>query len=113
LGSRSTINAERSGYKDLRPASESEQLLLIQALEKDGLCWNADLKRIEKIRWRATSDTHRIYYYLDAELVIQQGIDWMSRSDNERFEIGNYFQTKSDAQGAANDIRSILKSRTR
>lgn len=76
-----------------RLATESEKQQLLDALAKDGKKWNAELKRVEKLRWRAKYGEW--YEYLNTmkgfpnmEEAMERGDDY----DNGRYNSGNYFK---------------------
>jgi len=56
-----TINHFLGRDGTLTHATESEKQLLLSEIDKAGLIWNAEKKRIEKKRWRAE---HLANYYL-------------------------------------------------
>ena len=76
-----------------RLATESEKQQLLDALAKDGKKWNAELKLVEKLRWRAKYGEW--YEYLNTmkgfpnmEEAMERGDDY----DNGRYNSGNYFK---------------------
>lgn len=53
-------------WHDWRLATDEEKQLLLDKMKEQGLCWNAEEKRVEKIRWRA--EEGKIYYYVNNEM---------------------------------------------
>ena len=100
----------KSGWgmtKSYRPATEEEKQQLIGALEKKGLRWNAEEKKLEPLpRWRA-KEGEDVYYmnaYGDIEVVKEYG------GLNRSYVLGNYFKTKEAAEKVAEQIREIFKN---
>lgn len=89
-----------------RHATEEEKQLLFDKMKEDGLQWNADENRVEKIRWRAGGEG--FYYFVDEEL------DAVAMTDNDNkysdllWNNYNYFRTKEQAKEAARRIKEVL-----
>lgn len=90
-----------------RLASEEEKQKLLDKMKEQGLCWNAEKKCVEKIRWRA-EDRCR-YFYIDSCLKVCTTADFRYTEDEERWEVGNYFQTEEEAEEAAKSAKEILR----
>lgn len=94
-------------YVDVfRHATEEEKQILFDKMKEQGLQWNAEEKRVEKIRWRA--EDGKVYYY-----IYNQGITIVDKEngfyvDENRYEFGNYFRTSEQAEEAAKRIREVL-----
>ena len=62
------------------------------------------LKRVNKInekygitkKWRA--EKNKGYFYVDSSGLLDEKIDFYTNRDNQRYELGNYFQTEKEAQ---------------
>lgn len=89
-----------------RLATEEEKQLLFDKMKEQGLQWNAEKKRVEKMRWRA-EDRYR-YFYIDSCIKVGSSADFRCIEDNERWEVGNYFQTEEEAEEAAKISRGAL-----
>ena len=89
-----------------RLATEDEKQKLFTKMKKQGLQWNAEKKRVEKIRWRA-EDRCR-YFYIDSCIKVGSSADFRYAEDEERWEVGNYFQTEEEAEEAAKILREAL-----
>lgn len=96
----------------VRHATEEEKQLLFDKMKEQGLKWNAEEKRVEKIRWRA--EEGNIYYYVNNEMNVsstrspKEGeslYDYEGRS----FLSYNYFRTKEQAKEAAKRMKETLK----
>lgn len=89
-----------------RHATEEEKQLLFDKMKEQGLKWNAEEKRVEKVRWRASFDER--YYYINSSLDCLSDIEDSHIFDKERWEEGNYFHTKEQAEEAAKRIKEVL-----
>lgn len=89
-----------------RLATEEEKQKLFIKMKEQGLRWNAEEKRVEKIRWRA-EDRCR-YFYIDSCIKVGSGADFRYAEDEERWEVGNHFQTEEEAEEAAKILREAL-----
>ena len=86
-------------------ATESEIQTLLDALDKKGLRWNAEEKRVEKKRWRAKMGGG--YWRLSDRLTSAVSEESQHTIDNDRFKVGNYFQTKEEADAFAQKVREL------
>ena len=100
-------NEGRFGVGSLRAATAEEKQELISALSDKGLQWNAKEKRIEKKKWRAPIGD--IYYTIYSDFTLNQIRDSQWGIDDERYNIGNYFRSKEQAEKAAEAIKETLK----
>ena len=101
------------GYKkEARLATEEEKQLLFDKMKEQGLKWNAEEKRVEKIRWRA--EEGKIYYYVNNEMYVSSTrspkvgehlYDYEGRS----FLSYNYFRTIEQAEEAARRMKETLR----
>lgn len=96
----------RWGNGTLRHATEEEKKLLFDKMKEQGLKWNAENKRVEKIRWRASLDER--YYYINHLLDCVSDIEESHIFDEERWEVGNYFQTEEETEEAVKILREAL-----
>lgn len=76
-------------------------------MEEQGLKWNAEEKRVEKIRWRAKKGGY--YYFIDVNLTVKSIDDTYSTFDNELWDAFNYFRTKEQAEEAAKRVKETLR----
>ena len=53
--------------KSFRHATEEEKQLLFAKMKEQGLRWNAEEKKVEKIRWRA--EEGEFYYYVGSNIM--------------------------------------------
>lgn len=88
-------------------ATEEEKQKLFDKMKEQGLRWNAEEKKVEKVRWRAKKGEE--YYYVD-----DRGDTEVSREDdyyidNRRHKVYNYFRTQGQAKKAAEAVREALR----
>ena len=96
------------GHKDdVRLATNEEKQLLFDKMKEQGLRWNAEEKRVEKIRWRAKRCEY--YYWIDVNLAIRNINDTYSSFDNKIWDAFNYFRTKEQAEEAAKRVKETLR----
>ena len=101
------------GYKeDARLATDEEKQLLFDKMKKEGLKWNAEEKRVEKIRWRA--EEGNIYYYVSNEMNVSSTLcpkegEYLYDYEGRSFLSYNYFRTKDQAIKAAKRMKETLR----
>ena len=76
-------------------------------MKEQGLRWNAEEKKVEKIRWRAEDGEE--YCYVGNRGIIMVDKEDGHCADENRHEFGNYFRTKEDARKAAELVKATLK----
>lgn len=91
-----------------RHATEEEKQLLFKKMKEQGLKWNAERKRVEKIRWRASSDER--YYYINHLLDCHSDIEESHIFDEDRWKVDNYFRTGEEAEEAIKRIKETLRN---
>ena len=105
----STLNAAGFDWavKSFRHATEEEKQQLFAKMKEQGLKWNAEEKRVEKIRWRAKKDGY--YYYINRGLTTANTTESGCNTDTIRYSVLNYFRTKEHAKEAARRVQETLK----
>lgn len=98
----------RWGNGTLRHATEEEKQLLFDKMKEQGLKWNAEEKRVEKVRWRASFDER--YYYINHLLDCHSDIEDSHIFNKERWKMGNYFKNKEQAEEAAKRVKETLRN---
>lgn len=98
-----------SEFVKIRPATEEEKAELFAEMKEQGLRWNAEEKRVEKIRWRANMNEY--YYFVTpigtiCKSVVKNGLVLTSL---ERYEFFNQFRTEEQAEEAAKRVKETLK----
>lgn len=89
-----------------RHATEEEKQLLFKKMKEQGLKWNAEEKRVEKLRWRA--DVGVKYYFVDSLLDVLYIKECWSSLCNKHYSARNYFRTEEQAEEAAKRIKEVL-----
>lgn len=98
---------ERWGNGVLRQATEEEKQQLFDKMKEQGLRWNAEEKRVERIRWRAEGDKE--YYYVGNQGVLMVDKEDAHIIDANRYKFGNYFHTQEQAEEAAKRVNETLR----
>ena len=96
------------GHKDdVRLATNEEKQLLFDKMKEQGLLWNAEEKRVEKIRWRA--EDGKEYYYVGNQGILMVDTEGGVCADESRHEFGNYFRTSEQDEEAAKRVKETLR----
>ena len=104
---KSTINRYAGYIEEARLATEEEKQLLFDKMKEKGLKWNAEEKKVKKIRWRATAG--KCYFAVNGKLDPVCYTDCFATSDTKSYICGNYFQTKEHAEEASDRIKETLQ----
>lgn len=100
-------NDARWGKEALRPATEEEKQFLFKKMAEQKLRWNAEEKRVEKIRWRA--EMEGFYYFFTTALDVAKAEEDGKEVANHRYSAYNYFRTEEQAEKAAELVKATLK----
>ena len=96
------------GYKkDVRLATEEEKQLLFAKMKEQGLKWNAEEKRVEKIRWEAKDGEK--YHYVFSTIEVNDTTHCNRLADRLRVGNGNCFRTEEQAEEAARRVKETLR----
>ena len=87
-------------------ATEEEKQLLFDKMKEQGLKWNSEERKVEKIRWRA--EDGKEYYYVGNQGIIMVDKEYGDCVDKNRHEYGNYFCTRAQAEEAAKRVKETL-----
>ena len=90
-----------------RHATEEEKQLLFDKMKEQGLQWNAEEKRVEKIRWRAKDGKE--YYYVGNQGILMVDKEDGHCADQNRHEFSNYFRTSEQAEEALKRVKETLR----
>ena len=106
-----TDSKERWGNKTAHYATEEEKQAFFDELKAKGLHWNAETKKIEKIRKRAK--TCEKYLYINGFGNVKELREEYCTFDNEKFNLGNYYllSEREQAEEDAKAIRAIFEKR--
>ena len=105
---KSTINRYAGYIEEARLATEEEKQLLFDKMKAQGLRWNAEEKKVEKIRWRA--DVGVKYYFVDSLLDVLYIKECWSSLCNKHYSARNYFRTEEQAEEAAKRVKETLRN---
>lgn len=106
LEKNSTAFKDKQTYHNVRLAVDEEKEIFKEVLAKDNIRWDEKAKCfIEGLRWRAL--VGGAYFYIGENFIVQKCSDFRHEYDNIKFENGNYFRTKKDAQKA---LRHLLQN---
>lgn len=108
----SHYNTEGSSNKGwnkaaFRHASEEEKQLLFDKMKEQGLKWNAEEKRVEKIRWRAEKGDR--FYCFDTDFSVLDGLEEGSKLDDSSWRSYNYFRIVEQVEEAAKRVKETLR----
>jgi hypothetical protein len=102
----STSPNNRWGNSELTYAPESAKAKLFDKLKEQGLRWNEEEKRVEKIRWRAKKG--KCYYFTDT-MSIMSHLEADDKVDRLLWRSCNYFRTREQAEEAARRVKETLR----
>lgn len=88
-------------------ATEEEKQLLFNKLKAQDLKWNAEEKRVEKIRWRARECGEYYRIGLKGEIFLES--DRRSPKDEVFYDTLNYFRTEEYTIEAGKRVKETLK----
>ena len=93
--------------EDARLATVEEKQLLFDKLAEQGLRWNAEEKKVEKIRWRAEKEGS--YFLITPSLKVVTVEENGHSIDDDIFSVYNYFRTQEQAEEAAELVKATLR----
>lgn len=91
-----------------RLATEEEKQELFDKMKEQGLRWNAEEKKVEKVRRRAENKEN--YYFLNVDLSVNSVIENNDAFDKKTWNAFNYFRTEEQAQEAAKRVKKTLQN---
>jgi hypothetical protein len=104
------INSPRFTPDVARRQTGQEKALLLDKLRQSGKRWNAEGKQVEEIGLDRTMKKE--YWFIGSDGRHGSEIDCGLIIDNDRFELGNYFHSKKEADDFfKNEIEPIYKKR--
>lgn len=95
------------GRHGISYAIDEEKQLLFDKMKEQGLRWNAEEKRVEKIRWRAEKGQE--YHFLSNGLTEGSATETNVSFDKELWDSFNYFRTEEQAEEAAERVKETLR----
>lgn len=100
-------DSKRWNINAFRYATKEEKEQFFDAMKEKGLQWNAEDKRVEKIRWRAKRSEE--YHFMNTDLTTVISIDLDDDVDTNRHSAFNYFRTKEYTAEAAKRVKETLR----
>lgn len=97
----------RWGHNTIRHATDEEKQILFDKMKEQGLRWNAEEKRVEKMRWRAEKGEK--YHFLSKGLTEGSATETNVSFDKELWDSFNYFRTEEQAEEAAKRVKETLR----
>ena len=76
-------------------------------MKEQGLRWNAEEKKVEKIRWRAPEKCK--YWYCTIDFNAAKTADYRYELDHRMNKYGNYFRTEEQAKEAGKRVKETLR----
>lgn len=89
-----------------RMANAEEKQELFDRMKEQGLRWNAEEKKVEKIRWRA--EMGGVYIFIDTKGLIAVACDYHDYTGDRRYNLGNYFRSYKQAEASVKVVREAL-----
>lgn len=90
-----------------RLATEEEKEQLFDAMKERGLQWNAEAKRVEKIRWRVKDGDK--YHYISSTLEVSDTTYYDCYAHRLHVENYNCFRTQEYAEEATKRVKETLR----
>ena len=100
-------NNENWSKRAFHYASEEEKQLFFNKLKAQGLKWNAEKKKVEKVRWRAKNNEE--YYSVGTTIEPISIFEYNDYIDYKRWNALNYFKTKEQAKEASKRVKETLR----
>ena len=88
-------------------ATEEGKQFLFKKMAERRLWWNAEEKRVEKIRWRAKKS--QSYFFIDKDINSMEEEESGDAIDDILWRKFNYFRTQEQAEKAAKLVKTTLK----
>ena len=99
--------SNRWSNNDLSYSTEEEKKELFDKMKEQGLKWNAEEKRVEKIRWRAEKGGE--YHFMNSDLTTCNTTEFSDDIDTNRYDALNYFHTEEQTKEAAKRVKEVLR----
>ncbi len=90
----------------VRYATEEEKAELFAEMKEQGLKWNAEAKRVEKLMWRAKKGEE--YHFMNTDLTTVNSTELDDDIDTNRYGALNYFRTQEQTTEAAKRVKETL-----
>ena len=97
----------RWSNQNLSHATEEEKQLLFDKMKEQGIKWNAEEKRVEKIRWR--TEKGKMYHIVKGSGRVASLREENDCDDEDFWKVYNYFRTSEQVEEAAKRIKEVLR----
>lgn len=94
-------------FRAISEASEDEKKKILGLLDKNNLVIDYDKKEIRNKRCR--EEINGIYYHIGENGIVIKDMEFYIKSDDNRYEIGNYFRTREQAESVAKEVKAIFE----
>ena len=103
------IHNHNTGWniRAFRHATEEEKRLLFDKMKERGLRWNAEEKRVEKMRWHPVIGG--LYYFVCMDIHVSRATYQDRCFDRDKIAAGNCFRTNDQAEEAARRVKETLR----
>lgn len=105
---RDTNNKVQFVNTGIIPANTTEINAIKYFLYKNNLRVDYENQSIVKKRWRV-EEKHKSYYYINQFHEVKEDYDGFMGLDNDRYNTGNYFKTREQAEKVAREIRDVFE----
>lgn len=109
-----TDHSSNKGWNSVafRNATEEEKQQLFAEVKEQGLRWNAEEKRVEKIRWRAKEGEE--YSYVNSNMEVSscrrpKAGEYKCDYEGNSYHSYNYFRTQEQTTEAAKRVKETLR----
>lgn len=93
--------------ENFRLATDEEKQTLFDKMKEQGLRWNAEEKRVEKIRWRA--EKGKMYHIVKGSGRVASLREENDCDDEDFWKVYNYFRTSEQVEEAVRRIKEVLR----
>ena len=97
-----------SEFVKIRLATEEEKAELFDKMKEQDLRWNAEEKKVEKIRWRAKKGEE--YHFMNTDFTTVNTTELDDDIDTNRYSALNYFHTQEQTIEAAKRVKETLRN---
>lgn len=109
---RTFCDDEYYNARQLHHATKEEKQLLFDKMKEQGLLWNAEEKRVEKIRWRAKEGEE--YSYVNSNMEVSSSRrpkdgEYKCDYEGNSYHSYNYFRTQEQTAEAAQRVKETLR----
>ena len=108
LGGKNNCGYNGKGYHNIYYILPSGYIGSVTTNSTHGKYVMATAEEVKPFRWRARRCDH--YYTIDSTLSIIESTEYEDNYDERRYEFGNYFRTRKEAEITVEKIKKFLLS---